>query len=132
VDGLHITADFRGCRGDANLLVEVADLRALCLQAVADAGLQAVGELFHAYPPPAPGAAPQGGITAVVLLAESHLAIHTWPEFDGVTLDIYVCNVSGDNAPKAEQLLGALVAAFQPRQQGVNRIQRGAINELLR
>ena len=34
----------------------------------------------------------RGGVTGVVLLAESHVAIHTWPELGNVTLDIYVCN----------------------------------------
>jgi spermidine synthase len=35
-----------------------------------------------------------------VLLAESHLALHTWPERAGVTLDVYVCNFSTDNSAR--------------------------------
>ena len=49
-----------------------------------------------------------GGITGTILLAESHLAIHTWPERAGVTLDVYVCNFTADNTGKAEQLFEAL------------------------
>jgi len=60
-----------------------------------------------------------------VLLAESHLAVHTWPERRGVTLDVYVCNFSADNSDKAEQLFDTLLMAFRPQQHVVNRIQRG-------
>jgi S-adenosylmethionine/arginine decarboxylase-like enzyme len=70
-----------------------------------------------------------GGVTGVVLLAESHLAVHTWPELDAVTLDVYVCNYGQDNSAKAEQLLHALTDAFKPRLQGINRLQRGALGQ---
>ena len=73
MQGLHLCADLRGCAPQA-LMTEPAALRALCVQAVAEAGLQAVAECFHAFEPSG------SGITGVVLLAESHLAIHTWPE----------------------------------------------------
>ncbi|MDE2049318.1 MAG: adenosylmethionine decarboxylase, partial [Betaproteobacteria bacterium] len=119
MDGLHITADLQGCAGAPALLTDTAALRALCLQAVQAAGLRAVGELFSAYE------AGGGGITGVVLLAESHLAVHTWPELGAVTLDVYVCNYGQDNSAKAEQVLQALLAAFAPQRQGVNRLQRG-------
>ena len=64
-------------------------------------------------------------LPGVVLLAESHLALHTWPERSGVTLDVYVCNFGADNSNKAEALLAALLAAFAPRQQQLGRLQRG-------
>ena len=48
-------------------------------------------------------------------LAESHLAIHTWPESRRVTLDVYVCNFTEDNTAKAEQLFDALTLAFARR-----------------
>jgi len=79
-------------------------LRAACLEAVRQTGLQAVGELFHRFPA-LPGQLQPPGITGVVLLAESHLAVHTWPELGAVTLDVYVCNLGGDNSAAAETLL---------------------------
>jgi S-adenosylmethionine decarboxylase proenzyme len=94
-------------------MTEVATLRTVCLDAVARAGLSAVGELFHRFVPAKQGAAPSG-ITGVVLLAESHLAVHTWPEIEAATLDVYVCNLGADNSARAEALLETLVASFAP------------------
>ena len=86
-------------------------------------GLTAVAELFHRFAPAAPGA--PAGVTGVVLLAESHVAVHTWPEQGAVTLDVYVCNFGADNSARAEQLLRALVEAFAPRQVQRHALQRG-------
>ena len=92
--GLHLTADLRGCAAARPVMTTPAVLRSTCLAAVAAAGLSAVGEIFHRFT----SGAPQGtdapiGITGVVLLAESHLAVHTWPELEAATLDVYVCNL---------------------------------------
>jgi len=120
MQGLHLTADLQGCDTTVPAFTQPAALRALCLQAVADSALQAVGELFHRFPQP-------GGVTGVVLLAESHLAVHTWPELAGVTLDVYVCNLGADNRQRAEALLAVLVAAFKPARSTLHRLQRGAV-----
>lgn len=118
--GLHLTADLHHCAAAARLLTDPAALQALCARAVRRAGLTPVGNAFHAFPPP-------GGVTAVVLLAESHLALHTWPELGAVTLDVYVCNRGEDNSVRAEALLAELQAAFAPREAQVQRLQRGAL-----
>jgi S-adenosylmethionine decarboxylase len=119
MNGLHLTADLQHCRG-AVALDDPAALRSLCLGAVAGAGLRAVGELFHPFAPP-------GGVTGVVLLAESHLALHTWPEHGAVTLDVYVCNVGADNGPRAEALMQALRSAFDPALCTERRITRAEL-----
>jgi len=118
MQGLHITADCQGCDPSSALMNEPAALRRLCLDTVAACGLQAVGELFHRFPAP-------GGVTGVVLLAESHLAVHTWPEMAAVTLDVYVCNLGRDNSAMAEQLMQALLAAFRPVEVQRNDLLRG-------
>ena len=121
--GLHLTADLRDCPLARRAMTEPEALRTICLAAVAGAGLRPVGELFHRFAP-APGM-PAGapvGITGVVLLAESHLAVHTWPEIASVTLDVYVCNLGADNSSRAHALLDALIAAFAP-----GRIERHAL-----
>lgn len=121
MDGLHLTADLRDCAGAPALLTDTEALRALCLTAVAEAELVAVGELFHAFDPHAER---QSGITGVVLLAESHLAVHTWPEIGGVTIDAYVCNFSADNSARAEALMQRLVSAFAPARVKRQRLER--------
>jgi S-adenosylmethionine decarboxylase proenzyme len=116
--GLHLTADLHGCA--AALLADRDALRALALAKVAAAGLTPVGDLFHAFAPP-------GGVTGVVLLAESHLALHTWPELTAVTLDVYVCNHRADNRARAEALIAALERAFAPGRVQRQRVQRGEL-----
>ena len=113
--GLHLTADLHGCPPDLPVMIDPAALQALCEAAVAEAGLGAVATLFHRFEPhPALGDAAPAGITGVVLLAESHLAVHTWPERGVVTLDVFVCNLLTDNAERAEAVLAALTEGFQP------------------
>ena len=115
MQGLHLTADLRGCAASRPEMTDTARLRRLCLDAVAGAGLTAVGELFHRFVAAAkPAAEAPTGITGVVLLAESHLAVHTWPELEAATVDVYVCNFGADNSARAEALMDALVAAFAP------------------
>jgi len=115
--GTHLTAELHGCAAGAPL-AEPEALRALCRRVVQEAGLTPVGELFHHFPR-------GGGVTGVVLLAESHLAVHTWPELAAVTLDVYVCNVSADNSGRAERVVDALEAAFAPRRRHRQRLERG-------
>ncbi len=128
--GLHLTADLRGCAADAPLMTQPSALRVACLDAVARAGLTPVGELFHRFEP-APGtvagSTAPGGVTGVVLLAESHLAVHTWPEIEAATLDVYVCNLGADNSARAELVLAQLVEAFAPSVVERHAVQRGAL-----
>jgi S-adenosylmethionine decarboxylase len=85
-------------------------------------GLQNVNQLFHTFP--GTGGHP-GGITATVLLAESHVCLHTWPEKRAVTVDVYVCNLSGDHSAKARSLMFALVDRFQPEWTEQRSLDRG-------
>ena len=111
MQGLHLTADLYRCRCDAAWLVDADRLGAWCVQTVMNCGLQPVGQLFHRFPDSAHG---PGGVTATVLLAESHLCVHTWPEQGAVTLDVYVCNFGGDHCAKAQALMDALLASELP------------------
>jgi S-adenosylmethionine decarboxylase len=125
--GLHLTADLRGCAAARPVMTAPDVLRTTCLAAVAAAGLTPVGELFHRFVATAEsGAVAPSGITGVVLLAESHLAVHTWPELEAATLDVYVCNFGADNSARAETLLRALIAAFEPASVERHAIERGS------
>ena len=64
--------------------------------------------------------------TGVVLLAESHVAVHTWPELRAVTLDVYVCNVGRDNTTRANALLATLIDLFEPVRVERHALERGA------
>ena len=115
--GLHLIGDLYQCHGDARLMTDAAHLEAFCKKAVDDAGLTTVGSLFHSF-------GDGEGVTGAVVLAESHLALHTWPEDDYVTLDVYVCSYSCDNSAKAERLFAAVMQAFAPADPHLHRVVR--------
>jgi S-adenosylmethionine decarboxylase proenzyme len=119
MDGIHLLGEWFGCPVDAPEMIQSDALRSLCLAATQDAGLTAVGDKFHQF-------APQG-VTGVVLLAESHLAVHTWPETGFVSVDVYVCNFSADNATKAHHLFDALRRALQPARVSEHALRRGML-----
>ena len=122
MQGLHLTADLHQCLCHADWLTHAQRLGERCGQAVEAAGLKSVAQLFHTFPPTDLGAS---GVTATVLLAESHLCVHTWPEQQAVTLDVYVCNFGGDHSAKAQVLMDALVALFEPTTVTRHALQRG-------
>jgi S-adenosylmethionine decarboxylase len=122
MNGLHLTADLYRCRCDDAWLTDAQQLGAWCEAAVEAVGLQVVNRVFHTFPASAKG---PGGVTATVLLAESHVCLHTWPEQKAVTADVYVCNFSGDHTAKARGLMFALVNRFQPEWTEQRSLDRG-------
>ena len=120
--GLHIIADLYNCQ-KGELLVSSHKLRELCVNACTDAGLTVLGDHFYQFD--GADGTQNGGSTGAVVLAESHLAIHTWPERDGATLDVYVCNFTSDNTAKAEAVYRKLVKALKPGDVLIERVQRG-------
>lgn len=120
MNGLHILAEFHACGGARHLLESAGALAAACHAVCHDAGLTPVAEAFHQFP----GA----GATGAIVLAESHLTIHTWPELNAVTLDIYVCNFSQDNRAAAEAAYADLHAIFQPGHVQRRDILRGNVD----
>ena len=124
MQGLHLTADLSHCLCEVAWLTDATQLLARCVREVDAAGLQAVNQLAHTFPATDHG---PGGVTATVLLAESHLCVHTWPEQSGVTIDVYVCNFGADHSAKAHALMDALVALFAPGNVLQQALQRGAV-----
>jgi S-adenosylmethionine decarboxylase len=117
-------------------MTEPDALESFCLATIKNAGLRSVAHLFHSFRGLAaspvvdaheaePHASSPSGMTGVVLLAESHCAIHTWPETGSVTIDVYVCNYGQDNCVKARQLMNDLVDAFAPERHERKEILRG-------
>ena len=122
MQGLHIIADLYNCP-QRDFLTSADALQQLCVRACESAGLSILGQHFYQFASFDHGQV--GGATGAVVLAESHLAIHTWPERSGATLDIYVCNVTEDNSPRAELAYAALIAALEPADVLVKRVWRG-------
>lgn len=120
--GLHIIADLYNCQ-KSDLLFSSAKLREVCVNACKDAGLTVLGDHFIQFD--GADGTQHGGSTGAVVLAESHLAIHTWPERNSATLDVYVCNFTADNTGKAEAVYRTLLKALKPADVLVERIQRG-------
>ena len=104
--GHHWLLDLTGCQCDPALMADAATLRTFCLQACMAAGMQVVGDDFHQFAP--------AGVTGVVLLAESHLSVHTWPELRFAAVDVYVCDFNHANAGRGEALTLSVQATFQP------------------
>ena len=65
---------------------------------------------------------PNGAVTLVLILAESHLAIHTWPEENLIAVDLFSCG-----SIAAERVAGELIAALQLADARVQRMERGAV-----
>ncbi len=125
MDGLHLTADLYRCQSDSELLLNEHALAALCTTHTRLSGLTLVDDSWVKFPD---YQGQPGGVTGMVLLAESHLAIHTWPETGNVTLDVYVCNFSEDNSGKALQLLESVIAAFAPERCKRQQLLRGDVS----
>jgi S-adenosylmethionine decarboxylase proenzyme len=120
MNGLHILAEWYDCDASSPLLRDAAALAGLCREACQQAGLTVVAEAFHQFP----GA----GATGAMVLAESHLAIHTWPEKNAVTLDLYVCNFSQNNRAAADIAYAWLVDRFAPQRVVRRDVSRGSID----
>lgn len=122
MNGLHLIADLHDCHCVPGLLLDSAALEAFCVDACTRHGLTVVGRLFHAFQD---AQGKPAGVTGAVVLAESHLAVHTWPEISSVTLDVYVCNFSGDNSGRAYALFDEVMAIFAPARPEKKEVARG-------
>jgi S-adenosylmethionine decarboxylase len=117
MDGIHLLGEWYGCAADLPEMTDANALRVLCLALAGASGMTIVGDRFHQFEP--------GGVTGTVLLAESHLAIHTWPEHGFVTIDVYVCNYTTDNSAKAQRLFDTMQSALSPQHANAHAIHRG-------
>ena len=117
MQGIHLIGDCYGCPAQADVFTRAEALCAICVRLANEAGLTVLGERFHQFEPQ--------GVTGMVLLAESHLAVHTWPEHGYATVDVYACNYTANNMRKAERLFDAIRAVLQPARVVCRRIERG-------
>lgn len=98
--GRHILAEFTGC--PAERLSDLAGVSSAMLQAAEASGATVVAHDFHHFQPL--------GVSGVVIIAESHLAIHTWPEYGYAAADIFTCGEAVDPWKAFDHLQAALGA----------------------
>lgn len=111
----HVLAELYEC--DNIILNDVATIRLQMLAAAHVIGATVVGEVFHRFSP--------CGVSGVVLIAESHLSIHTWPESAYLAIDIFTCGQL-DPVPG----IGFLAEAVGARQYRLQEILRGLSADL--
>lgn len=109
--GNHLLADLYGV--DAKLLRNAAALESLLRRAARDAGARVLTSHFHSF-----GAA--DGVTGVVLLAESHISIHTWPESGLAAVDIFMCG-----AAEPGRALTLMLQELEPARRRIEVVARG-------
>ena len=109
--GTHLVFDFWGASQLDNL--------ALMEQSMRDSVVAAGATLLHIH---LHHFTPNGGISGVAVLAESHISVHTWPERGYAAFDVFMC---GDAEP--EKAIPVLRKAFQPNNVSVNEILRGLV-----
>lgn len=78
--------------------------------------LQKLGEVYHDFTP--------AGFTGVACLSESHISIHTWPEYNRINIDIYLSNYQRENDGTVQDIYEELVGFFSAEVVAVNKIRR--------
>lgn len=107
--GRHLLVEYGGC--DRETLDDIERIEVLLRRAAEEAGATVVAAVFHPFSPQ--------GITGVVVVEESHLSIHTWPEHGYAAVDFYTC---GDCHPeRAHEFLERELGATQSEVMVVER-----------
>lgn len=111
--GYHLLTEFYGC--DHDILNDVGKIKGLMEEAAVASGASVVESVFHRFSP--------HGVSGVVVIAESHLAIHTWPEYGFAAVDLFTCGEEVDPW-KAYAFLKDYLA---PQSTSTQEIMRGEI-----
>ena len=111
--GRHLLIELHDC--DKEVLNDLSFLRDAMVTAAVDCGATVLGESFHHFSPQ--------GVSGVVIIAESHLSIHTWPEYGYAAVDIFTCGTSVEPEKAAETLIEKLGA----KNHSLTEIQRGLL-----
>jgi S-adenosylmethionine decarboxylase proenzyme len=113
--GRQVLVEFYDCAEDA--FADEAALRQHVRDAITASGGTIVTDVFHRFNP--------YGITGIVVITESHVAIHTWPEHRYVAIDIFTCGSTLD----PWIIRDVLAQRLRPANTASMELQRGAIKE---
>lgn len=114
--GTHILLELRDC--NSKLLDDLPHIRESLLTAARDIGVTVIGDSFHQFSPQ--------GVTGVIAIAESHLCIHTWPEYGYAAVDIFTCG-EGFEPRRAVDII---VKSLESTDHSFTEIERGLIPSL--
>ena len=112
--GRHILAEFFDC--EPNVLNNPQLVEKYMLEAALECGATIVNKCFHLFAP--------HGVSGVVIISESHLAIHTWPEFGYAAVDLFTCGEQCD--PKVSYEF--LKRKFNSRDAKYSQLNRGMMD----
>ena len=115
--GRHLLLELKGC--DKEVLNDISFLRSAMLVAAGECGATVLGESFHQFSP--------HGVSGVVIIAESHLFIHTWPEYDYAAADIFTCG----NSVEPEKAAQVLMEKLGSKNHSIIELQRGILGTRL-
>jgi S-adenosylmethionine decarboxylase proenzyme len=121
--GRHLLAEFYEC--EPNILNNVALIETAMTDAARKAGATIVEKVFHHFSP--------YGVSGVVVISESHLTIHTWPEFGYAAVDLFTCGDTVDPVISYEHLkekLGSGSAFYSELKRGFMNVQEGKLLEV--
>ena len=110
-DGHHYIVEGSGCNAD--VISRVEQVEQIMARAAEVANVQVWAISFHRFSPT--------GVSGVVVISESHLSVHTWPELGYVALDIFTC---GDQA-KPEAAVQHALTAFGATSMHITEVTRG-------
>lgn len=113
--GLHLILELYDC--DPDLMHDNARLAAGMEQAVRDAGATVVETVFHEFRP--------GGLSGVIIITESHVTLHSWPEHGYVAIDAFTCGDAG----LTTRIEKRLIAFFGAKRHSSTLINRGLPRE---
>jgi S-adenosylmethionine decarboxylase proenzyme len=114
--GTQILLELKDCNRD--LLNDLPHIRDSLLQAARKTGATVIGQSFHQFSPQ--------GVTGVIAIAESHLCIHTWPEYGYAAVDIFTCG----EGFKPLDAVALVVDSLECADHSVTEIQRGVLPQL--
>lgn len=110
--GRHLIAELAGCEPD--ILNDREKLEIYMKEAVRASGATIVSSVFHRYNPQ--------GISGVIVIAESHFSIHTWPEYGYAAVDFFTCGEEVDPYKafeKMKQAIGARTSELKEIKRGI-------------
>jgi S-adenosylmethionine decarboxylase len=111
--GKHLLVELQDC--DREALNDLDFLRDAMVTAAVECGAVVLGESFHHFNPQ--------GVSGVVVIAESHLSIHTWPEYGYAAVDVFTCGTTVIPEKAAEVLVEKLAS----KNYSLQEIQRGIL-----